>query len=254
MTTCLTSHRAHDFAALMAAWHRVERAARLHSIVLGHVGGLPVVAFETKAAAQGEAAAYLSTGVHGDEAAAPWGLLTWAERHIELLRAGSFLIAPCLNPVGLMRNTRVDQRGLDLNRRFHLTRDPLIKAWQQWIKPKTLRFGLCLHEDYDAQGCYLYELSHHKRPLSEPVMEAVAPIIPPDLRSNIEGSKAKRGIIRRKVLPKGLLGPEAIVLHKLGCPVTITFETPSEFALDTRILAQRTCIEATIEQLADLRA
>lgn len=254
MTTCLTSHRAHDFAALMAAWHRVARAARLHSIVLGHAEGLPIIAFETKAAAQGESAAYLSTGVHGDEAAPPWGLLTWAEQNIERLRTEPFLIAPCLNPVGLIRNTRVDQRGIDLNRRFHLTRDPLIKAWQHWIKPKTLRFGLCLHEDYDAQGCYLYELSHQKRPLSEPVMEAVAAIIPPDLRGTIEGSKAKRGIIRRKVLPEGLLGPEAIVLHKLGCPVTFTFETPSEFALDHRIHAQRTCIEATIEHLAHLRS
>ena len=254
MTHCLTSHRAHDFTALMAAWHRVARAARLHVVTLGEAEGLPVIGFETKAAAQGEPAAYISTGVHGDEAAAPWGLLTWAEQNIESLRAGSFLLVPCFNPVGLIRNTRADHRGLDLNRRFHLTRDPLIKVWQRWIKTKTLRFGLCLHEDYDAQGCYLYELSPHPRPLCEPVMEAACAVIPPDLRSSIDGRKAKRGIIRRKEVPEGIVGPEAIVLCQLGCRVTFTFETPSEFALDNRIHAQRTCIEATIEQLADLRA
>ena len=85
MTHCLTSHRAHDFTALMAAWHRVARAARLHVVTLGEAEGLPVIGFETKAAAQGEPAAYISTGVHGDEAAAPWGLLTWAEQNIESL-------------------------------------------------------------------------------------------------------------------------------------------------------------------------
>lgn len=252
MTTCLTSHRAHDFTALMAAWHRVARDARLHSIVLGQAEQLPVIAFETQASLRGEPSVYLSTGVHGDEAAAPWGLLTWAEQNIERLRTEAFLIAPCLNPVGLTLNTRADHRNIDLNRRFHQTRDPLIKAWQQWIKPKILRFGLCLHEDYDAQGCYLYELNRQRRTLGEPVMAAVDQVIPHDSRRTIEGRKAKGGIIRPKALPEGLLGPEAIVLHKLGCPVTITFETPSEFALDNRIHAQRTCIEATISNLAPL--
>jgi len=252
MTQCLTSHRAHDFTALIAAWHKVARAAKLNSVVLGHAGELPVVAFETRAAARGETAAYISTGVHGDEAAAPWGLLTWAEENIERLRDEAFLLAPCLNPQGLISNTRADGRGIDLNRRFHLTRDPLIKTWQQWIKPRKLRFGLCLHEDYDAQGCYIYELSHQRKPVSEPVMAAVEAVLPRDPRRQIDISQARKGIIRRKLLPEDLLGPEAIVLHKIGCPVTLTFETPSEFALDNRIQAQRVCIEATLEHLAHI--
>lgn len=253
MSASLPHHRAHDFTALMAGWQRVVQAAKLHAIVLGEAQGLPVVAFETAASVQGEPAAYLSTGVHGDEAAAPWGLLTWAEANIERLQHESFLLCPCLNPKGLVLNTRVDHRGLDLNRRFHLTRDPLVKAWQRMVKARTLRFGLCLHEDYDAQGCYIYELSHRSKPLSCPIMTAVEPLIAHDPRNEIDGRRAKQGVIRRRILPPDIQGPEAIVLHQLGCPVTLTFETPSEFALDVRVKAQRRCIEATLEHLAHIR-
>ena len=250
----LPLHQAHDVSALLRRWQLLARKARLSVTEFLSTESGPVLAFETRAAHQQAPAVYLSAGVHGDEAAAPWALLHWAEQSISKLRDSSFLILPCVNPDGLARNTRADHRGLDINRRFHLPRDPLAGPWRRWLARRPMVAGFCLHEDYDAQGCYLYELSHQKRPLSEPVMEAVAAIIPPDLRGTIEGSKAKRGIIRRKVLPEGLLGPEAIVLHKLGCPVTFTFETPSEFALDHRIHAQRTCIEATIEHLAHLRS
>jgi hypothetical protein len=44
--------------------------------------------------------------------------------------------------------------------------------------------------------------------------------------------------------------PEAIELHLRGCPLTLTFETPSEFDLDTRVRAQVRFIEATMEVLA----
>jgi hypothetical protein len=249
MSAELPRHRAHDFHALIAAWHRVAKAAGLRPIMLGEVEGHPVVVFETQASVRGVPAVYISTGVHGDEAAAPWGLLQWAEAHLDQLREEAFVLCPCLNPVGLMMNTRADYRGVDINRRFHLKREPLMAAWQKLVRERTLRLGLCLHEDYDAQGCYIYELGAQSRPLSPHIMAATAAVIGPDPRSNIDGRRARKGIIRRKILPPDIEGPEAIVLHQLGCPITLTFETPSEFALDIRVHAQRTCIEATLERL-----
>jgi hypothetical protein len=43
--------------------------------------------------------------------------------------------------------------------------------------------------------------------------------------------------------------PEAIELHQRGCPLTLTFETPSEFDLDQRVMAQVRFIEACLEVL-----
>ena len=58
-------------------------------------------------------------------------------------------------------------------------------------------------------------------------------------------------MIRRRTLPTHLPGmPEAIELHERGCPLTLTFETPSEFDLDTRVRAQMKFIEAATAALA----
>ena len=254
MSTLLPRHRAHDYAALMAGWERVATKAGLRAVSLGTASNLPIVVFESAAAAKGEPAVYLSAGVHGDEPAPPWGLLGWATDHVDLLRRGAFILSPCLNPVGLVANTRMDGLGNDINRRFHLARDPLIKAWRAFMKGRPLVFGLCLHEDYDSQGCYVYELSQDRRSQSEVPMAAVESILPRDPRRTIEGRSARRGIIRPKIIPSGIRGPEAIVLHRQGCPAAMTFETPSEFGLDDRVQAHRRFIEASLEHIVGIRA
>ena len=254
MIPLLPRHRAHDYAALMAGWERVATKAGLRAVTLGTANELPVIALESAAAAQGKPAIYLSAGVHGDEPAPPWGLLAWATDHIDLLRTGAFILSPCLNPVGLVSNTRMDGRGKDLNRRFHLTTDPLIQSWRRFIKGRPLVLGLCLHEDYDCQGCYVYELSDRQRVLCDVALTAVEHLLPRDLRRSIEGRNARRGIIRPKVIPSSIRGPEAIVLHQMGCPVTLTFETPSEFGLDERVQAHRRFIEASLEHIVGIRA
>ena len=112
-------------------------------------------------------------------------------------------------------------------------------------------FGLCLHEDYDAEGAYVYELSHLREPVSRDILRTCSPILPLDCRKKIDGRAAVDGVIRRRTIPKDLPGmPEAIELHLRGCPVTLTFETPSEAALDVRVAAHQQFITAAIGQLA----
>lgn len=218
---------------------------------LVEVEGLPVLALASAAACAGVSAVYVSTGVHGDEPGAAWGLLTWAEKHARELRRGAFLIAPCLNPLGLMNNTRADHRGLDINRRFHDAEDAICGPWQRWITGKAMRFGLCLHEDYDAQGIYLYELNHARQSVGNAIIRNCSDVIAPDPRTSIDGQRARYGVIRRRTLPTHLPGmPEAIELHLRGCPVTLTFETPSEFDFDARVQTQVRFVEAAMEALS----
>jgi hypothetical protein len=71
--------------------------------------------------------------------------------------------------------------------------------------------------------------------------------IAPDPRASIDGRRALDGVIRRSTIPSGLPGlPEAIVLWQLGCPVTLTFETPSEFSLDDRVQTQADFVSAVL--------
>jgi hypothetical protein len=105
--------------------------------------------------------------------------------------------------------------------------------------------GMCLHEDYDAQGCYVYELTQQPSAGSK-ILQEVAKVLPIDPRPRIEGRKAKDGLILRRVLPEMPGHPEAIVLHLMGAPRTLTFETPSEFSLIDRIAAQKQFISATL--------
>ena len=244
-------HRAHDCVLLAKRWAALAKHAGLKWKRFATAGKYPVHAAESPGAKQdGRATIYLSAGVHGDEAAAPWGLLEWAEEHVALLRAHRFLIFPCLNPHGIANNTRVDQRGVDINRTFNDNREPLIAAWRKVVGTRTISLALCLHEDYDAQGCYTYELRHKPGAAGPKALQDCAKIIPTDLRSKIDGRSMKGGHFLRRgnFAPPNLPGlPEAIVLHHLGSPVTLTFESPSEYSLLDRIAVQQQFIHSALK-------
>jgi hypothetical protein len=245
----LPHHQCHDYAALAARWRDLAKRTGLKVNELCRVEGQRVLWLESAAARAGQPVIYLSAGIHGDEAGATSGLLHWAEANEARLGAEAFMIFPCLNPVGLQINTRVDGRGLDLNRRFHLEDDPVCGAWLRVMRERSVRLGICLHEDYDAQGIYVYELSRLPKGWSGEILERITTArMPVDARRRIEGRAAVAGVIQRRRSPQGLPGlPEAVALYQLGCQVSLTFETPSEFALQDRVQAQADFLETALE-------
>ena len=245
----LANHRAHDYRALVREWRALAKEAGLKMQAFARVGGhLPVYVLRTKDAANDRRPTiYLSAGIHGDEAAAPWGLLAWARENVALLKEGRFLIFPVLNPHGLILNTRADQDGTDLNRSFNVPGHPLITVWRQFVEGREFSLALCLHEDYDGQGCYLYELSPRSPVVGHAILNDCSLVLPIDQRKRIDGRAAKGGLIVRRELPEMPGHPEAIVLHLMGTPLTLTFESPSEFSLHDRIEAQKTFIRSALE-------
>jgi murein peptide amidase A len=239
------THRAHHYGTLMRQWAEFAKREHLPWKRFVTIGEHPIFFMETCAGAKDEPAIYLSAGLHGDEPAPPWALLEWAQEHAKLLRERPFLIFPCLNPHGIINNTRVDARGVDLNRSFNHPDDPLIAAWNKVMAGHALALGLCLHEDYDAQGCYIYELTK-MHSVGRHILDDVAKIIPWDARRTIETRRAQEGVITRRVPPDLPGHPEAFVLHLMGAPLTLTFETPSEFSLIDRIAAHKRCITAAL--------
>lgn len=182
---------------------------------------------------------YISTGIHGDEPAGPLAAL-------ELLKEDAwpanvnFWLIPCLNPRGYELNTRENENGVDLNRDYRTLATPLVQAHAQWLQARPgFDATLLLHEDWESNGFYLYELNPDRQPsLAEAIVAAVKDVCPLDLSPVIEGREAKDGIIcANPDLPKRKDWPEAFYLIHHKTPLSYTLEAPSDFPLVTRVQA-----------------
>jgi protein MpaA len=69
--------------------------------------------------------------IHGDEPLSGEMTLSWAERLRGIPHRSSWRVVPMLNPDGLIRKTRMNARGVDLNRNFP-TRDWNDQAINYW--------------------------------------------------------------------------------------------------------------------------
>jgi Succinylglutamate desuccinylase / Aspartoacylase family len=194
---------------------------------------------------------YLSAGIHGDEPAGPLAALQllrenrWPEK-VELW------FCPCLNPMGFILNRRENADHRDLNRDYRNPQSAEVRAHIAWLERQP-RFDLylCLHEDWEAHGFYLYEQNPDGRPpLAETIVRAVQKVCPIDLSETIEDRPAKGGIIRPNLDPNTRpQWAEAFYLimnkSRLGC----TLEAPSDFPLPTRVSALVTGVNATLDSL-----
>ena len=252
----LAQHSAHDFEAVLLRWEKIAAAANLRKTILADdEGGFPVIVFETSTTPDAESGLYLCAGVHGEEPAGVWGLIDWAEEHIEELRDSiGAVIFPCFNPSGLVANTRHDHAGRDLNRLFQDDSIPLMKAWRQFMADRKFRLALQLHEDYDARGIYMYELTREGEAFGNSVFQRIESIIPRDIRPEIEGNDFENGILLgtdidiEERVEEELGGgyPEAIYVFISHAHFSLTFETPSEFSLWERVQSHRKFISEAI--------
>jgi len=241
----LTRHRVHDYAYLIGRWRAVATRAGLVMRRFATGGEYPLYYVRSKRLPK-TGAIYMSAGIHGDEPGATEGFITWAEKNTRTLKTRPFLMIPCINPWGLVNNSRIDSMGRDLNRTFQDDAVPEIAALKRLIKPQNFAMTLTLHEDYDGIGIYIYEVQGAQPYWGEALLDAARPHVPPDTRSAIEGRDAQAGLIRPVPdmdLFKRIGTPEALYMHLLGCPRVYTVETPSEYGLDRRVAAQVAVIE-----------
>lgn len=238
---------------LVRRWKALARRAGWMVEVIAEEGGFPVLAVSTPHAGEKRPALYLSAGIHGDEPAGVVGLLEWAEANLTTLSAWDLVVFPMLNPWGLAQNCRLDARGRDLNRRFAETRTSPIREWRRFMKGRRFDVAVMLHEDYDAHGTYLYELTRHGRKDGERLLERVDQVLPRH-RGRADGQRLQDGIKRRT---RGIAGivekidgvAEAIHVYLEHAEVTWTFETPSEFSLYLRVEAQKRFLDGVAEMV-----
>lgn len=249
-------HRCHDFRHLAQRWRLVAKAAGLRVRRFGWAGKYELLAWQSPTLGDTEGI-YISAAIHGDEPASSEALIAWAERHTAELRHWPLLLFPCLNPWGLVQNSRLDESGADLNRCFHRDELPLIQGVKSVVGTRRFAVSLMLHEDYDGQGFYLYEVQRKPPFWGEALLDVARAHVPIEGRTQVDGRKASGGVIRRRIDLKrfGRIGyPEAIWLHQSHSDRTFTVETPSEFALEQRVATLIAVIEECVRRVVDLPA
>ncbi len=196
--------------------------------------------------------AYISTGIHGDEPAGPLAML-------RLLRDDAWpqgiqlWLCPCLNPAGYARNSRTNAEGFDLNRQYLTPRARETIAHIEWLERQpTFDLTLCLHEDWESHGFYVYELNPDNRPsLAGVIVKAAGEVCPLDRSEVIEGRPARGGIIRPNLDPRSRSEwPEAFYLLMNKTRLSYTLEAPSDFDLGVRVAALARGATAALRALA----
>lgn len=237
----VTAYVARAEAAARAAGFRIER--------FGTAGTCPLLAL-TKRVPGPRPRIYISAGIHGDEPAPPLALLDLIAAGIFDARAVWFL-CPLLNPNGFTRGLRENADGTDLNRDYIRLCAPETRAHVAWLQHQP-RFdlALCLHEDWESTGFYLYELNPEQRPsLAASMIAAAATKCPIEPGATVDGFEtAEPGIIRPQIDPATRDDwPEALYLRAHHTTLSYTVETPSALPLPQRVAAMRAAVAAALD-------
>ena len=207
----------------------------------------------------------ISAGIHGDEPAGVWALLS-------LVRDGlldprySYRLWPCFNPTGFEAGTRANAEGTDVNRSFGRGgNSPEAKAILTANRDRTFLLSIDLHEDLEATGFYLYETapsawrSSYARPITAAVNAAGFPLqkLTPEFELGPPGAEVAQvcspGAVvvdaTREAPFFGSALPLGLVLVRRAAPCALTFETPRSREPGERIAMLRVAVVEALRRL-----
>lgn len=193
---------------------------------------------------------YISSGIHGDEPAAPVALRRLVDED-RWPADTAFILCPCLNPTGFTRNTRENKDCVDLNRDYRSRQSAEVRAHIAWLDTlPNFDFSLILHEDWEADGFYIYEVNFGASPgLAESILQNLRDLCPIQPTSVIDGLwQCVNGIVRPTILPQDRpLWAEAVYLIAAGkTKLSLTLEAPSDFPLPFRAEAHVRAVNAAL--------
>ena len=256
------------YAELVAAWKALRGRGALALREIACVGAPRTMLAADVAFAPGAPTIALSAGVHGDEPAAPWALLSVARDGL-LDRRFNYRIWPCTNPSGYLLGTRENADGFDVNRSFNRGgTTPEARAIVTANRDRTFALAIDLHEDFEAGGFYLYEpVVDASAPLGGAVVRAIDACGFPvedlddafDLGYPPEARHLRR-LERGRVLPdpdaeraffEGT--PYSLYLLRRAAKRALTVETPRRAAWNDRIAMHRVAVVAALERATAIR-
>jgi hypothetical protein len=205
----------------------------------------------------------IAAGVHGDEPAAPWGLLSTIEDGL-LDERFAYRVWPCTNPSGYVAGTRWNADGVDVNRSFSGGGStPESRAIVAAQRSARFALSLDLHEDYEADGFYCYVAGPGAEGLGRAVVGAVEEAGFPvqDFEDFDFGEPAaanphrrcERGIVVMDAHESRYFDGLSYNLFMVGDQIAehvATLETPSKRRWEERIAMDRVAIVAAIGYVA----
>ncbi len=242
----------------LEAFARVAAGHGLERVVVGRAG-IDEILFWTRPARQPTGTTvYLSTGIHGDEPSGPLAVLEYL-RTTSLSDSVEWIIAPLLNPSGLRAGTRENAAGIDLNRDFLRRRTDEVRAVIDWWsnRPPRALVHLSLHEDWEAEGFYLYEINTGDRPgVGASIVESLAGLFPVQERGPVDDHELTGpGLIVHAPEPDEDEGwPEAIWLAKNLPVLSLTFEAPGTYGPRLRRAGLMAALAAAVKRVSHPRA
>ena len=239
----------------MHDWQEAVREHGLDDVPFGQSEGIALPC-AVRQPAPGAPSLFISAGIHGDEPAGPLALLRFLKEGRLPAGIGAVLM-PLLNPEGVAAKTREHPVYGDLNRDYHAFASPHTRAQRAFLKELGLsyRLAICLHEDWESPGYYLYEHIPGGHPsIGREILAAVEPVCGIDMAPIIEGVPADRGLINRdisKIDPEEIGGwPEALYLGEHYAGMVYTTEAPSARELEQRIAAHAAALEVCMQVFA----
>jgi len=206
----------------------------------------------------------LSAGVHGDEPAGPWALLSIVRDG--LLDPGfAYRVWACTNPSGYERSTRANAEGDDINRSFNAGgTTPEARAIITSNRDRKFALAIDLHEDFESEGFYCYEpLVDGSAPFGSAIVRALddegLPVqqlddafelgYPPEahhLRSLERGRVLPDPVAERAFFPGT---PYSLHMLRRSTRRALTLETPRALPWATRIAMHRVAVVVALERL-----
>ena len=218
----------------------------LEQDTLGEVDGYPIYRLMFGADSRAKREVLITAGLHGDEPAGPEAVLRFL-RGYDATRYDSFrfLVLPCINPFGYVRNIRENRSGADLNRVFEEDNPPdearLVKTA---VEGKRFDFAIDFHEDWEAAGFYFYEGRESEDWIGPEVIRNVESVCPIDREHDESDLPIADGVF--KVDPDwGLEGftPYLLAFHTEHVMIS---ETPTSLPMSQRTDAHLKALDTAL--------
>ncbi|MGZ4964039.1 MAG: M14 family metallopeptidase [Limisphaerales bacterium] len=196
---------------------------------------------------------YLSTGIHGDEPAGPLAIA-------QLMESGIFpdhaevWVCPCLNQTAFYRNSRANDRGVDLDTDYRKLETEEVRTHVSWLKRKpNFDLTLCLHEDHTTKGFYIWESNPDD--IASPakkIISRVAGVCPIDRSDVIHDMPADNGVVRANGNPyANFEWNEAVFLATHKTKLSYTLKAPSQLPLVVRAAALAGAVQAVLDWIKE---
>lgn len=237
------------------AWAEQQPASTVELVEWGKRDPWPLISLILGDRREQGPVVYISAGIHGDEPAGALALQEWIQENSRHLK-GTWFLVPLLNPGGWDQRSRENPDSLDLNRDYGNPESIEITQHQQWLNtlPEVNMF-LSLHEDYEAEGYYLYCLNTPK--LGQHILKSVSRIMPLQETPEVDGNPLSEGMVVTgdpQSLLKEMPGwPEALWFYdRFPKAINITSETPSMLGLSLRVAAHKQVLQTLFLHLEEV--